>query len=223
MGDGFFKGNERIFLAVFVFLVASVGILYQTRGKVISAPSEGGATETSHLRTYVPAILDLNTASAEELETLPGIGPAKARAIVEYRSKSPFTSPDEVINVPGIGPKTYEKFKHRVTVSAPTTQKATPQTAEVSATKPTSERSERPKVAVDATQPNSPTEARKINVNTAGEEELQKLPGIGPAKAKAIVEYRKTKGPFRSVEELLEVKGIGPKTLEKLRPLITTE
>ena len=57
-----------------------------------------------------------------------------------------------------------------------------------------------------------------VNVNTATLEELQILPGIGEAKAKAIVEARKRHGGFKSVNDLVEVKGIGPAALERLRP-----
>ena len=61
----------------------------------------------------------------------------------------------------------------------------------------------------------------KININTASSEELQTLKGIGPVKAQAIIDYRNEKGFFRSVEELINVSGIGPKTLEKIRDKIT--
>ncbi len=59
-----------------------------------------------------------------------------------------------------------------------------------------------------------------IPLNTAGEEELDTLPGIGPATAQAIVEYRETHGKFSSPEDLLKVPGIGPKKLAALRPHI---
>lgn len=60
--------------------------------------------------------------------------------------------------------------------------------------------------------------ATRVNLNTADAETLaRELNGIGPAKARAIVEYRDAKGPFTSVDELLEVKGIGATTLEKNR------
>jgi len=63
--------------------------------------------------------------------------------------------------------------------------------------------------------------SKLLNVNTADTVALQALPGIGPKKAEAIILYRASNGPFRQVDDLILVKGIGPKTLEKLRPLVT--
>jgi len=60
-----------------------------------------------------------------------------------------------------------------------------------------------------------------VNLNTATKEELIALPGIGPAKAQAILDYRKANGAFKSVEELKDVKGIGAKRFEKLKPELT--
>ena len=61
----------------------------------------------------------------------------------------------------------------------------------------------------------------KININAATAAELDSLPGIGPTKAQAIVDYRNQNGPFRTVDDLLDVPGIGPKTLETMRDQIT--
>ncbi len=55
-----------------------------------------------------------------------------------------------------------------------------------------------------------------VNINTAGIKELATLPGIGPAKAKAIVLYRKTNGQFKNTKDLIRVKGIGPKLMKKI-------
>jgi competence protein ComEA len=64
------------------------------------------------------AEVNLNTATQEELVALPGIGPAKAKAIIDYRTAHPFKSVDEVKNVRGIGDHLYESLKDKVTVSS---------------------------------------------------------------------------------------------------------
>ena len=69
--------------------------------------------------------------------------------------------------------------------------------------------------------PDDPTLNVLIDINTASPAELEALPGIGPALAARIAAHRAARGPFRSVEELREVPGIGEKTLAALRPLVT--
>lgn len=61
----------------------------------------------------------------------------------------------------------------------------------------------------------------KINVNTASRSELMKLPRVGPVTADKIIAYRSAYGSFRSIEDLQKIKGIGPKTVEQLRPYAT--
>lgn len=62
-----------------------------------------------------------------------------------------------------------------------------------------------------------------LNINTANEEQLRQLPGIGPVTATAIVEYREQNGNFGSVDDLVKVRGVGPRTLENLRDQIKVE
>lgn len=76
-----------------------------------------------------------------------------------------------------------------------------------------------PPPAASQTQTSQPAGPR-ININTAGLEELQKLPRVGAKTAQRIIDFRTENGKFAEPEELMNVKGIGEKTFEKLRPLI---
>ena len=75
--------------------------------------------------------------------------------------------------------------------------------------------------AMAQTKKEPPTEP--LDLNAATVEQLQKLPGIGPTTAKAIVRFREKSGPFRRVEDLLAIRGITKKKLEKIRPLVTVK
>ncbi|MBN2539649.1 MAG: helix-hairpin-helix domain-containing protein [Deltaproteobacteria bacterium] len=66
-------------------------------------------------------------------------------------------------------------------------------------------------------------EGKKININTATVEELVILKGIGPKYAERIVRYRKANGPFVKVEDIITVKGVGPKVLEVNKDMMTVE
>jgi competence protein ComEA len=95
---------------------------------------------------------------------------------------------------------------------------------------PAAQLSQPPLVAATASTPDL-TSARRggidldstglVNINSASAPQLEALPSIGPVTAKAIIDYRAANGPFRSVEEIVKVKGIGPATLEKIKLLIT--
>ena len=62
-------------------------------------------------------LININTASSAELDSLPGIGPTTAQKIIDYREQNgPFVSPEDIINVSGIGPGTYERIKDLITV-----------------------------------------------------------------------------------------------------------
>ena len=63
--------------------------------------------------------------------------------------------------------------------------------------------------------------AHPININTASAAELEEVPGIGPATAKEILDTRKSYGAFKSVDDLLAIKGIWPKRLDKMRKYLT--
>lgn len=157
--------------------------------------------------------LDINVAAQEEFETLPGIGPAKARAIIQLRqSKGGFSSVDDLREVKGIGAKTFDQLRPLVRVGA-----NLPADAQlIGAGAPVSQKVE----LVAATPAGSASGFGGIDINTATIDDLLSLPGIGPSKANAIVDYRTQIGGFTNVDQLAEVKGIGPKTLDTLRPLV---
>ena len=69
----------------------------------------------------------------------------------------------------------------------------------------------------------STTFVKWFNINTASQAELEALQGIGPAKAKAIIEYREKVGAFTSIDDLEKVSGIGPGLIKQLRDAITVE
>ncbi len=122
---------------------------------------------------------------------------------------------DELTEVRGIGGKTLEKLRPWVRVAAADD----PEPAE-----PAVERLERKPAA-----PPPPPAAGKagkvrpgdppIDVNAASEQELQRLPGVGPVTARRIAEARAA-APFKTPDDLRRVKGIGPKTLEAIRPFV---
>jgi len=64
--------------------------------------------------------------------------------------------------------------------------------------------------------------AATVDINTADQAMLESLPGIGPAKATAIIDYRTKNGPFQTADDLVKVPGIGEKTMGALKPLIST-
>jgi competence protein ComEA len=81
--------------------------------------------------------------------------------------------------------------------------------------------------AVAQSQPDRPASPRPdtpsavVNLNTATSGQLQELPGIGARTAERIIQYREKNGPFKKIEELMNVQGIGEKTFLKLKPQIT--
>lgn len=115
------------------------------------------------------------------------------------------------------------------TPTQPTQPTTLPTQPTTSATQPTTQPTQPATDPTQATQaPTSPSTAPvtledicPININTATQEELELLPGIGPKKAEAIIQYREEIGGYICVEELLEVSGIGEKTLAKILEYIT--
>ncbi len=140
--------------------------------------------------------VDPNRDDEVELARLPGVGPALAGRISQAREEGgPFRRPDDLLRVPGIGEATLLRIRAKLDFSDP------------------------PPAPVGGARERS----AQVELNRAGETELQELPGIGPALARRIIEERERRGGFSRVDDLLEVPGIGPATLERLRPLLAAQ
>jgi competence protein ComEA len=77
-----------------------------------------------------------------------------------------------------------------------------------------------PTLIFATSQADAVTQSSKISLNAGNVSDLQKLPGIGEVTAERIVAFRKQNGPFTTIDSLLKVKGVGVKTLEKIRPIL---
>ena len=158
--------------------------------------------------------VDLNRADRAELIQVPGIGPNLADAILSHRAQAGrFESLDELRTVHGIGPKTLDKLKPWLTIEAAAVRQgddAVVQLVRKPTVQPTSGAISSNKVRIGE---------GRIDVNTAGESDLVRLPGIGPALAGRIVAARDVKR-FQTLEDLRKVRGIGAKTLENIRPFV---
>ena len=176
------------------------------------AMTKGGAPKakaTVKEATAVVGKVDLNTATADELQELPSIGPARAEAIIKAR---PFKAVDDLKKVEDVPARVYNEIEPRLTASAPAIAakesspkampKATTPKAKAAASAKEAEKEDDPsrlnrkKAALAA--------GRKINLNSATAEELQELPGIGPVRSAAIIKAR----PFETIEDVMKVDGI---------------
>ena len=162
--------------------------------------------------------VDLNTAGLKTLETLPGVGRATAKRIIAAR---PFESVKDLMKVKGMSKAKVEALEDKVTVGA--AHKAKP-----SATAPPQAVEKRSAAPESATPPATAQKKRaagklapgqKVNINTADKNELDKLPGIGPVKAQAIIDGR----PYNKVEDLMKVKGIKQHIFDRIKDSITVK
>lgn len=171
----------------------------QAPGAVELLPAEPGRSAAAHKDSIVALArplepgkrIDLDRAGAQEIARLPRVGLALAKRIVADReSGGPFGSLAGLDRVPGVGPGLLRELEPHVAFSG---------TARAS--------------AGGSTAP----EPRVLSLNSATVAELDGLPGIGPARAAAIVQERERGGPFSSVDDLTRVPGVNSSLVRKLR------
>ncbi len=180
-----------------------VSVGAETAAKSKSAGSK--TTKANDAKEAATGKVNLNTADAAALEALPGIGAATAKAIIAAR---PIKSFNELDKIRGLGKNRLDALRDLVTTGdepAPVAAKAAaPKTA---AAKSTASTKAMPKTAA----------GQKVDINTAAKDDLDALPGIGPVKAQAIIEAR----PFKTIEDVMKVKGIKEGEFSKIKDLIT--
>ena len=159
------------------------------------------------------ATVDVNAASAEALDAVPGIGPVLAGRIVAYRAQNgPFPSVASLEAVRGIGPRSIQRMAPYLRTGGAVPAPALADVGEASpANLPPMPLAE-------------PTPAGAlVDLNSAPPDVLDTLDGIGPALAARIVAFREANGPFGRVEDVVQVRGIGPKTLERFAHQATVD
>ncbi len=157
--------------------------------------------------------IDADRATAGELARLPRVGPALAKTIVADReTRGPFGALEELDRVPGIGPGLLATIGSQVRFSGGPGARASGQFARPGGP-----------LAGESSAPTPAGPPPRLNLNSASVSELDRLPGIGPARAAAILQEREARGPFTSVEELSRVPGLGPSALARLRDRVMVQ
>jgi competence protein ComEA len=157
--------------------------------------------------------IDADRATAAELARLPRVGPRLAKTIVADREKSgPFGALEALDRVPGIGPGLLAAVGPHLTFSDRPGARVSGQIARTELAMPGHSPTPAPALP-----------APRLNLNTASVSELDALPGIGPARAAAILQERQARGPFTSVEELSRVPGLGPAAIARLRDRVVVQ
>lgn len=238
------------FLLTAFVLIAGSGIGFQ----LLDLPSETAVPVYAQAQTAPPAAetdyitsaqtvspneessakfpLDLNAATAEELDLLDGIGPVLAQRIADYRnSGNIFTRIEDIQNVSGIGPGIFQQIKDFIYVKPGLESSSVPEqtsspaasayeTSSVTTYKPAQKPSETTAEKGTEASASSLSVVFPIEINSATAEEWMALPGIGETLAGRIIQYREEVSAFYSVDELMEVNGIGTVLFNKIKDKI---
>jgi competence protein ComEA len=195
------------------------------------------STTTVQGQSKTKTKVDVNSADVQTLETLPGIGSTLANRIVEGR---PYHSVDDLSKVKGLSKSKIDAIQDQIKFGTTTTKKSTTKSSKKTTSPETSatDTSESPKSKSSSKSTTtsessgsktvSPTGSssgklapgQTVNINTATAEQLDALPGIGPTKAQAIIDYRNEHGRFSSIEDIQNVKGIKEGEFSKIKDSI---
>jgi competence protein ComEA len=162
--------------------------------------------------------IDLDRAPLSELTRLPRVGPRLAKAILAHRTEhGPFGGLAGLDRVPGIGPNLLQTLEPHVVFSGGAGALRAKGQVGSGAGRP----SKQAEFSVGQTAPPPRGPAAPLNINSATVRQLDSLPGVGPAKAAAILRYREKHGPFTAVEQLGQVPGFGPQAIARLGDRLT--
>ncbi|XP_043728019.1 endonuclease/exonuclease/phosphatase family domain-containing protein 1 [Cervus elaphus] len=161
--------------------------------------------------------LNINTATEEELMTLPGVTRAVARSIVEYREYiGGFKKVEDLALVSGVGATKLEQVKFEICVSS---KGSSAQHSPSSLRRDLMAEQQPHHLATAAAVPLTP----RVNINTATPAQLMSVRGLTEKMAVSIVDYRREHGPFRSVEDLVRMGGINAAFLDRIRHQVFAE
>ena len=154
--------------------------------------------------------IDLNTASADEIARLPRIGMSLAKRIVQDRTtRGAFRGLEELDRVPGVGPALLDRISEWVAFGGTPVAGETPAIAA------------NPGISGAYAAPGGASVEGLVDLNSASVADLESLPGIGKARARAILAYRRSHGSFAVVSDLGRVPGLGQSLVARLTPLVT--
>lgn len=209
------RDETRALGFVVMLLTVSAGVRLIDRPKPVSLDAAGvdiaaleAASRAAEARNVKPPPLapgeriDPNTATLDQLMRLPRMRRATAQAIVAGRTDRPFRTIADLDRLPGVGPAALESWRPHLTLR------------EGVASRPTATPTPTPSPPMRGADASN---AAPVPLNSATAADLERVPGIGPALASRIIAKRDSTGAFRSVDDLLAVRGIGPATLEKLK------